>query len=130
MTLLSCFLRQWVQDVRSAGSNTLFSIFKCISLYGTCKMHFLWLVCIDWHCVKYRNFTWFHDVEILWKGIGDSLETMRRLRLSTKFPHHEIRWNYDILRSVNKHVFHKFKIQTVENFNFLMPGGNKKVTHT
>ena len=25
---------------------------------------------------------------------------MRKLRLSTKFPHHEIRWNYGILRSV------------------------------
>ena len=26
---------------------------------------------------------------------------MRKLCLSTKFPHHEIRWNYDILRSVH-----------------------------
>ena len=37
-------------------------------------------------------------MEILWKG-AVSPETMRKLCLSTKFPHHEIRWNYGILRS-------------------------------
>ena len=31
---------------------------------------------------------------------GESPETMRKLCLSTKFSHQEIRWNYDILRSV------------------------------
>ena len=30
----------------------------------------------------------------------DSPETMRKLCLSAKFPHQEIRWNYGILRSV------------------------------
>ena len=53
-------------------------------------------------CVKYRNFTQFHGVRhSLWKGTvsGDSTETMRKLCLSTKFPHHEIMWNYGILRS-------------------------------
>ena len=39
------------------------------------------------HCVKYGNFTWFPS------------ETMRKLCLSTKFPRHEIGWNYGILRS-------------------------------
>ena len=29
----------------------------------------------------------------------DSSETMRKLCLSTKCPHHEVRWNYGILRS-------------------------------
>ena len=44
----------------------------------------------------------------MWKFCGkaqfpqsDSPETMRKLCLSTKFPHQEIRWNYGILRSVN-----------------------------
>ena len=31
--------------------------------------------------------------------LGDSPETIRKLRLSTKFPHLEISWNYDILCS-------------------------------
>ena len=55
-------------------------------------------------CVKYHNFTQFHGVRhSLWKGTvsGDSTETMRKLCLSTKFPHHEIMWNYGILRSGN-----------------------------
>ena len=47
------------------------------------------------HCVKYRNFTQFPGVEILW----NSPETMRKLCLSTKFPHQEISWNCGILRS-------------------------------
>ena len=33
------------------------------------------------------------------RSIGESPETMRKLCLSTKFPHQEIRWNYGILRS-------------------------------
>ena len=39
---------------------------------------------------------------------GESPETIRKLYLSTKFPHHEIRWNYGILRSdyKNKKLFH------------------------
>ena len=40
------------------------------------------------HCKKYRNFTWFPDVEILRKGI-----------VSAEFPHQEFRWNYGIFRS-------------------------------
>ena len=43
-------------------------------------------------------------MEILWKDSffivsGGSPETMRKLCLSTKFPHQEIEWNYWILRS-------------------------------
>ena len=30
---------------------------------------------------------------------------MQKLRLSTKFPHQEIRWNYYILRTVNFDLF-------------------------
>ena len=33
--------------------------------------------------------------------VCESPETMRKLCLSTKFSHHEIRWNYSILSSVN-----------------------------
>ena len=55
-------------------------------------------------CVKYRNFTSFPGVEILWKGSfrivsGESPETMQKLCLSIKFPHQEMRWNYGIWRS-------------------------------
>ena len=32
---------------------------------------------------------------------GESSETMWKLCLSTKFPHHEIKWNYGIFRSVS-----------------------------
>ena len=34
----------------------------------------------------------------------DSPETMRKLFLSTKFPHLEIRWNYNICHSVNQYL--------------------------
>ena len=49
------------------------------------------------HCVKCRNFTKLHGVQILWKG-AVSVE-FRAIRLSTKFSHHEIRRNYGILHS-------------------------------
>ena len=40
------------------------------------------------HCVKYRNFIYFHGVEILWKDTvsGDSPETMRKLCGNCAFP--------------------------------------------
>ena len=34
-----------------------------------------------------------------WHTAKNPPETMRKLCLSTKFPHHEIRWNYGIFRS-------------------------------
>ena len=34
--------------------------------------------------------------------MGESPETMRKLCLSTKFPHQEISWNYGIFRSVKQ----------------------------
>ena len=40
--------------------------------------------------------------------LGESPETMRKLCLSTKFPHQEIRWNYGILRSVWYHIISPF----------------------
>ena len=49
------------------------------------------------HCEKYRNFTWFPDVEIL--GKSESLKTMWKLCLSANFLHQEIRWNYYSFRS-------------------------------
>ena len=52
------------------------------------------------HCEKYHNFTWFPGVEILRKGnSGDLPETMRKLSLSAKFQHQEIRWHYGIFPS-------------------------------
>ena len=46
-----------------------------------------------YHCKNYRNFTWFPGVEFLQKGtvFGDLHETMRKLCLSAKFTHLEIR---------------------------------------
>ena len=41
------------------------------------------------HYIKCRNFTKFHGMEILCKGT-----------VSWKFPHPEIRWNYDIFHNV------------------------------
>ena len=52
------------------------------------------------HCKKYRNFTQFPGVEILWKGT-----------VSTKFLHQEIRWNYSILCSDQVYEFIKNKTQ-------------------
>ena len=34
---------------------------------------------------------------------------MQKLRLSTKFPHQEIRWNYYILRTVNLYIVDLFR---------------------
>ena len=48
---------------------------------------------ISW-CI---NFEERHSFRIV---SGDSPEAMRKLRLSSKFPHQEIRWNFGILRSV------------------------------
>ena len=41
--------------------------------------------------------------------LGESPETMRKLCLSTKFPHQEIRWNYSIFRSVHYQITHNRK---------------------
>ena len=46
------------------------------------------------YCVKCCSFTLFPGVEIIVSG--KSLETIRKLCLSTKFPHQEIRWNYGL----------------------------------
>ena len=46
------------------------------------------------HCEKHRNFTWFPVVEILRKSTGELPETMRKLCLSAKFTHQEIRWEW------------------------------------
>ena len=56
-----------------------------------------------------------------------SPETMRKLCLSTKFPHHDIRWNYCILRSALKWNIEKLTITGFWNFvlyvfNFIQIG--------
>ena len=75
-------------------------LFECVSPFcgiGALKAKNQFLVFFGniLHCEKYRNFTWFPGVEILQKGTV-SPETIRKLRLSTKFPHQEIRSNYHI----------------------------------
>ena len=44
-------------------------------------------------------------------SLGESPETMRKLCLSTKIPHQEIRWNYGILRSYFNRNFFFFSEQ-------------------
>ena len=54
-------------------------------------------------CEKYRNFNL-----ISWCGNSDdSLETIRKLCLSTKFSHQKIWWNYEIFCSAMSHIFIK-----------------------
>ena len=61
----------------------------------------------------------------------DSPETMRKLRLSTKLPYQEIRWNYSIFCSVGKNLFNtcfsREKMSVSDDFishvtNFLRTG--------
>ena len=57
-------------------------------------------------CITAKNtvISWcgnFVERDSFRKVSDDSPETMRKLCLFTKFPHHEIRWNYGILRSIN-----------------------------
>ena len=57
-------------------------------------------------------------------SLGESPETMRKLCLSTKFPHQEIKWNYDIFLSVGVLVqklgHHSFLMRFVHStFNYL-----------
>ena len=59
------------------------------------------------HCKKYRNFTQFPGVEILWKGA-----------VSTQFLHQKIRWNYGILRSDQVYEFIKIKKQYADIKDF------------
>ena len=42
-------------------------------------------------------------------SLGESPETLRKLCLSTKIPHQEIRWNYGILRSYFNRIFFFFQ---------------------
>ena len=53
---------------------------------------------------------------------GDSPKTLRKLCLSAKFPHQEIRWNYGILRSVSfcKCKF-EWRISQILLLNHLFP---------
>ena len=52
-----------------------------------------------WLISRCGNFVQRHSFRIV---SGESPETLRKLWLSTKFPHHKIRWNYGILRSAWK----------------------------
>ena len=63
--------------------------------------------CSSWNTKlqKIPYFLLIPGVEILRKGTvkGNSPETMRKLCLSTKFSHQEIRWNFGIFPSGNYH---------------------------
>ena len=58
----------------------------------------------------------------------DCPETMRKLCLSTKFPHQEIKWNYGIFRCVtNSFSIFKFErclfltVNMLESFKYEIP---------
>ena len=64
-----------------------------ISLFQVTPRKILWFLLTSW-CgiiVVRQSFR---------RSSGESPETLRKLCLSTKFPHHEIRWNHGILRRV------------------------------
>ena len=61
---------------------------------------------ISWECSTNIPRTYIcpvgHSFRIV---LDESLETLRKLCLSTTFPHQEIRWNYGILRSAIITIF-------------------------
>ena len=75
------------------------------------------------HYEKYCNFTWFSGVEILWNG--KSPETMRKLCLSPKFPHQEIRWNSNTFGSV---IIKELAKKCDGHFKFLGEYAEKYIT--
>ena len=56
--------------------------------------------------------------------LGDSLKEMRKLCLSAKLLHQEIRWNYGILRS-----FNEFDSQKVESFKYNISNKSNNIFH-
>ena len=61
---------------------------------------------LQFHLIPWcGNFVERHSLPIV---LCDSPETMRKLRLSTKLPHQEIRWNYGIFCSVGKNLFSNY----------------------
>ena len=66
--------------------------------------HKYYLTLIKWKKknAQYKYFSWCgnfverHRFRIVW---GESPETMRKLHLSRKFPHYEIKWNYGIFHN-------------------------------
>ena len=60
-------------------------------------------ICTHMHTVECKNVKMIEKVILKSKvqlmALSESPETMRKLCLSTRFPHQEIRWNYGILCS-------------------------------
>ena len=52
---------------------------------------------IQIQCVRYQKFTLSPGVDVLWKF--NLIKTLRKLYISTKLPHYEIRWNFKILQN-------------------------------
>ena len=76
---------------------TLIYQYFCELLY-TAKNTVISLNFLVWNLVERHNFRIVS---------GDSPETMRKLCLSTKLQHQEIKWNYGIFRSANLQKFHR-----------------------
>ena len=93
-----------------------------ISIYAD-KKTFFYCPIFFMHRVKYWIFTWFPGVENFVESqsfrrvSGDSPETLRTLCVSTKFFHHETRWNFGILRN-DHNPYHQIMKYTVFSSNY------------
>ena len=77
----------------------LFLIYTFVMFFNT--LFYATLQKISWfHLIsRCENFVEKNSFHIISGNSGNSLETMRKLFLSTKFPHQEIRWSYGIFCS-------------------------------
>ena len=96
---------RWVKNtLAETGVNTKIFLFDISSANSKTEIWALILIISwKWHCVKYlRNFlVWkFAERRSFRKVSGNLPKTMRKLCLSTKFPHQKIGWNYGILHRV------------------------------
>ena len=89
----SCFFQLSIDNGQYPVKFIFHLVRKCHPFYNRGNSNFK----------KDCNLTWFPGVEILWRGTVSAYfraiwSKLCRNCLSTKFPHQEIRWNYDIFR--------------------------------
>ena len=81
------------------------SIFYCKELHGKCSTG-PWIRFPLHKIPKFHLILWYRNfVESFCRALGNSPKPMRKLCLSTKFPHQDIRWNFGILRILHHSIF-------------------------